>query len=53
VRISMRVQGPHGAHAWTARVHIHERGSCQDGDPPFMSAVGHFAPARRATRTPT
>ena len=36
-----------GLHA----VHIHERGSCEHGDPPFMSAMGHFDPGPAGNST--
>ena len=53
VRISMRVQGDPavltpGLHA----VHIHERGSCEHGNPPFMSAMGHFDPGPAGNTDP-
>jgi Cu-Zn family superoxide dismutase len=53
VRISIRVQGDPavitpGLHA----VHIHERGSCEHGDPPFMSAMGHFDPGPAGNTDP-
>lgn len=45
VRITMSLNGDTevltpGLHA----VHIHEKGVCEEGDPAFMSAMGHFDP---------
>ena len=53
VQITLRLQGDPsvlapGLHA----VHIHERGSCEHGNPPFMSAMGHFDPGPAGNTDP-
>jgi superoxide dismutase, Cu-Zn family len=53
VRVTVRLRGDPlvltpGLHA----VHIHENGSCEHGDPPFMSAMGHFDPGPSGNTDP-
>lgn len=53
VRVILRVRGdPSVLTPGLHGVHIHEKGSCEHADPPFMSAMGHFDPGPASNTDP-
>lgn len=53
VRVTVRLEGdPSVLTPGRHGVHIHEKGVCEQGDPPFMSAGGHFDPGPAGNTDP-